>query len=62
MLTIEKENGDQFNGILKQPILLVPNTTNIALDPVAISLVKAGKVKITLTANQTGTVYIAINM
>jgi len=47
---------------LKQPIVLVANSTNISIDPVAISLVKDGKVEIKLTANQNGPVYTAINM
>lgn len=61
-LEITKANGDKFNGILKQPIVLVANSTNITIEPVAISLVKDGKVEIKLTANQTGPVYTAINM
>ncbi len=61
-LEISKSNGDRFNGILKQPIILVANSTNITIEPVAISLVKDGKVEIKLTANQNGPVYTAINM
>lgn len=61
-LEISKANGDKFNGILKQPIILVANSTNINIEPVAISLVKDGKVEIKLTANQNGPVYTAINM
>ncbi len=61
-LEISKANGDRFNGILKQPIILVANSTNITIEPVAISLVKEGKVEIKLTANQNGPVYTAINM
>lgn len=61
-LEITKANGDKFNGILKQPIILVANSTNISLEPVAITLVKEGKVEIKLTAHQSGPVYTAINM
>lgn len=61
-LEITKANWDKFNGVLKQPIVLVANSTNISIDPVAISLVKDGKVEIKLTANQNGPVYTAINM
>lgn len=61
-LQISKENGDKFNGILKQPIVLVANSTNISIEPVAISLVKDGIVEIKVTATQSGPVYTAINM
>lgn len=62
VLEITKANGDKFNGVLKQPIVLVANSTNITIEPVAISLVKDGKVEIKLTAHQNGPVYTAINM
>ena len=61
-LQISKENGDKFNGILKQPIILVANSTNVTIEPVAISLIKDGMVEIKVTANQSGPVYTAINM
>mgnify|MGYP000081010678 CR=1 FL=1 len=61
-LQISKKNGDKFSGILKQPIIFAANSTNITIDPVAISLVKDGEVEIKVTANQTGPVYTAINM
>lgn len=61
-LQINKDNGDKFSGILKQPIILVANSTNITIEPVAISLVKEGVVEIKVTANQSGPVYTAINM
>lgn len=49
----KKSDGTPFNGVLKQPIILVANSTNISIDPVAISLVKEGEVAITLQAKQT---------
>lgn len=61
-LTMKKADGDVFNGILQQPIIFVANSTNISIDPVAISLVKNGEVQINLTAQTQGEVYIAIQI
>lgn len=58
----KKATGEKFNGILKQPIILVANSTNLNIDPVAISLVKDGEVQIKLKAQQSGVVYTAINL
>lgn len=40
LLIKNKKTGAGFNGILQQPIILVASSTNVSLDPVAISLVK----------------------
>ena len=57
-----KANGSAYNGVLKQPIVLVASSTNLSIDPVAISFVKDWQVEIKLTAQQSGPVYTAINM
>ena len=62
-LTVNKENGDKFNGVLKQPIMFVSNSTNIAIDPVVISLIKNWEMTIKIKAGQqAGDVYVAINL
>ena len=62
-LVINKTNGDKFNGVLKQPIMFVANSTNISIDPVVISLVKNGEVVIKLKAGQqAGDVFVAVNL
>lgn len=52
LLITNKETGLPYQGILKQPIILVTNSTNLHVDPVAISLVQDGEVKIKLKALQ----------
>lgn len=61
-LTMKKADGDVFNGVVHQPIIFVANSTNISIDPVAISLVKDGEVQINLTAQNKGEVYISIQI
>ena len=58
-----KENGDLYNGVLKQPIMFISNSTNVSIDPVVISLVKNWEVEIKIKAGQqAGDVYIAVNL
>lgn len=57
-----KSTGLPYEWILKQPIILVASSTNISLDPVAISLVKNGEVDIKVSAHQAGSTYTAINL
>ena len=62
-LKIMKENGDLYNGVLKQPIMFISNSTNVSIDPVVISLVKNWEVEIKIKAGQqAGDVYIAVNL
>ena len=62
-LTIKnKKTWQPFNGILQQPIILVASSTNVTIDPVAISLVKDWQVEITVQGNQVGNTYTAINL
>lgn len=56
-----KKDGAPFNGILKQPITLISDTTAVELNPVAITLLSKGTQQITLLPKATGPVYIAIN-
>lgn len=57
-----KKSGQKYQGFLKQPIMLVANSTNLSIEPVAISWVENGEVAITLKALQNGPVYTAINI
>ena len=41
---------------------MVASSTNLSIDPVAISFVKDWEVEIKMTAQQSGPVYTAINM
>ena len=62
-LTIDKNNGDKYNWVLKQPIMFISNSTAVSIEPAAISLVKNWEVEVKLIANQQwGTVFVAINM
>ena len=62
-LIVDKASWDKFNGVLKQPIMFVSNSTNISIDPVVISLVKNGEVVIKLKAGQqAGDVFVAVNL
>ena len=62
-LTIKnKKTWRPFNGILQQPIILVASSTNVNIDPVAISLVKDWQVEIKVQGNQVGNTYTAINL
>lgn len=62
LLIKNKKTGAGFNGILQQPIILVASSTNVSLDPVAISLVKDWAVEIKVQGNQIGSTYTAINL
>lgn len=62
LLIHHKKTGAPFDGILKQPIILVASNTSISLDPVAISLVKNGEVQIQVKGFQVGTTYTAVNL
>lgn len=62
LLIKNKKTGVWFDGILQQPIILVASSTNVSLDPVAISLVKNWEVEIKVQGNQVGTTYTAINL
>lgn len=59
---VSKRTGLPYEWILKQPIILVANSTNISLDPVAITLVKNGEVEIKVNGHQAGATYTAINL
>jgi len=62
-LNISKANWDTYNGVLKQPIMFISNSTNISIDPAVISLIKNWEIEIKLTANQQAwEVYIAVNL
>ena len=62
-LVVDKTNGDKYNGVLKQPIMFVSNSTNITIDPVVISLVKNGEVSVKFKAGQqAGDVFVAVNL
>ena len=62
-LIVDKTNGDKYNGVLKQPIMFVANSTNITIDPVVISLVKNGEMTIKIKAGQQAwEVFVAVNL
>ena len=62
-LIVDKTSWDKYNGVLKQPIMFVSNSTNISIDPVVISLVKNGEVVVKLKAGQQAwDVFIAVNL
>ena len=62
-LIVNKDSGDKYNWVLKQPIMFVANSTNISIDPVVISLVKNGEVEIKIKAGQQAwDVFVAVNL
>lgn len=56
-----KKEGRKYEGILQQPITLIANTTAVGINPVAITLVPKGDLLVSLLAQKTGPIYIAIN-